>query len=748
MMATLVEVVRPSLIRRSSLSRCVSSSSSLWQNSFPDQSSKPRKTFKRPLSSACLQKSLHYTTASNRSNRPEGWVCFQSTRNLGSGPKFSNSNYNNQTHSFPASLTQNLLATKGDDEEIVQSTKVLNEALRNWKRKNKNKLTAQHFEELLTWLLHQYEGEHTNHNCHITGRPDSETFGMLLEWALKCKDDAATNFILGALLEHLLETVAFGIHTFGGPTIYSLPPRPIEWYLEKVIKRYAFQKPPKTNMAQECLERWWVYHEQSPERIPLPSSRIYATIMSGWDKQREPGQALSLLQEMQGRKQVQAQVMHYETCLNAFVRAVVSPKSPKNGLVGYKAESVLLQMTAWLDEQGSGLVPTTNNDMPDTTGRSSQTRILQNLNKVVQCWVESRQREAAIRVTAILDLVDTVFLESNKSPADWTSLAETYSHAIRAWSFASSSKNGAIRQALVKASEDYKDPAQMSENLLLRLENIVDEVYENSLQAEIPLKIWRRIYGSVVSAYGREYDNKDEGVHNCAQARHMWDRFKSRGYGEPDIALYNHLFHVYGKMRDIEASENLWNEMTNERLVAPDLKSYSWRLLAYDKQAENCSQKNKYIAHAKKLWEEMREKGLSPDIVCYNTFLSCFIGTRDISIAKEGNSLFQELLSLSADGSCQASIVSLNTVLKMWVVMANHTEIDSSKEEALRTVLTILMGVHDLNRQGILTIRPNSMTTKLVKSLMKNNEVAEEKQNGALRLIENIARQSRSQQIR
>lgn len=594
----------------------------------------------------------------------------------------------------------------------VKSTKELNDTIRLWSQEGKS--TLKKVKDLQSWVEDQDDV-----------KPDGETYGLLLDCTLSVSH-AGADPIVSRLMKCLLEHAAFDT----SQNVY--PPEKIQFYMDRILNRWIYGAR-QTKLAQDWLARWWYYHEESPSRIPVPTPAAYAEIMLAWGKEGEPSRALALLRDMKMREQIEAQVYHYETTLNAFVHAVVrSQKKNRRSSVGHDAENVLLQMMEWLDEFRSGVMASAS---IDATSRSPQTRVLQNLNKVVQVWVDSRRNEAAIRSTAILDIIENVFLDSEGSDTDWAAFAEAYSHVIRAWSFAAAVKQD-IRRELLRVSEDYRDPTQHVESFLVRLEEFVDRA---DAKDAIPLKTWRRIYGSAIAAYGTDLEVRSW-RENSKNARRLWDRFKERGYGDPGVALYDHLFHVYGKMGAKESSDLLWQEMLDDGMVVADVKPYNWRLLAGRKSSSG-SFDARSLADARHIWNEMCEAGVSPDSITYNIYLSCFVGTRDIAVAREGDMLFHQLLEISLrNGSgCQVTVVSLNTIIRMWSTLAIKSRLVSEKEEALKSVLLILIEVHKLFSEGILTVRPNAKTRAGITSLLNDMNVEEGKRLGVLRLLEKFS---------
>lgn len=616
---------------------------------------------------------------------------------------------------------------KDSEKAGIQSTEELNESIAKWQAQEG--LTVTDFENALEWLEENEAIE--NHEIIIKADPDPTSFGLLLEGVLKRKQQRRDFIPLAnVLLERLINSVikSSTTTTTTTETAPTLPPRLMTWYFHHVMTG-CIRDARQTRLAQEWLETWWTCHSQYEDVIPKPTPEAYSMIMSGWAKEGEPKQALSLLQDMTDPKRnVQAQVAHYETCLNAFVRSVALPKAPNNqrsSSVGYDAENVILQMN-----QAGEIV--------DAADRSWQTRILQSFNKVIHCWVDSRERDAAARVTAILDLMQEVFQENKASAADWSALAEAYSHAIRSWShLATTRKNGSRKTLPSVSDDDYQDPAMYTKNLLLRLEELIDASSSSSTAFSIPLKLWRRSYGGAIAAYGRDGD-KTTAVENCQHARTLWVRFHDRGYGEPDITLFNHLFHVYGKMGAVRESQNLWQELTTKGTVHADLKTYNWRLLAY-KNSSRDEERFRNHKQAKQVWKEITAEGLMPDSVSYNTYLSTFIGLGDLEMAQEGHDVFREFLSCRSDRACQASTVSLNAWLRIWSTLAKEKDASSEREEALRSVLTVLMEVQKLTSKGLLAIQPNYTTKILVSQVLDANNVAEEKQVGVFRLLDNMS---------
>jgi len=594
----------------------------------------------------------------------------------------------------------------------INSTKDLKDEIRLWGKKEK--LSVKKIRDLMTWI-----------EAHGSVQLDGETYGLILERALSLKGQKADD-IVSISMERLIDYVAFDLNGGGQPS------KPVEYYFHAVMK-FWINKARQTRTAQEWLARWWTYYEESPHRIPVPTPQSYAIIMSGWGKEGEPSQALALLNDMHTREQVKPEVYHYETTLTAYVESFLKRpnKQSERSSVGYDTENVLLQMTEWLEEFASGVRASAS---ADVTGRPPQTIVLQNLNKVIRCWVDSREREAAIRATAILDLVDNVFFESDKSPADWVALAEAYYNAIRAWSYASTGRKKGIPDGLSELSQSDRDPMHRIQTLLFRLEGYVDDAKSAD---QIPLRKLRRIYGSAISSYASEF-NRRSGKESSSKARELWERFKDRGYGTPDVTLYNHLFHVFGKFGDNQFSELLWQEMLNDGVAFPDLKTYNWRLLCY--KNNNFSINN--LAKAKRVWNEMREKGISPDSISYNTYLGCFVGTQELLIAREGDAVFHELLDMSRHGdwACQVSVVSLNTIIGIWSKLATTSKVVDDKEEALKAILVNLMEVNKLFSDGLCIVRPDTKTESGITSLLQAANVEKEKQLGVFRLLEKFSR--------
>jgi pentatricopeptide repeat protein len=566
-------------------------------------------------------------------------------------------------------------------------------------------------------------------------QPDAETYALLLDMILSLPKQSVGNrlpLVASSLLEALVHSLQ---------TEHLSSTEHLDWCFHKVMRRWI-QDGQQTAPANELLHRWWNHWEnQSPQNIiPPPTPEAYSIVMSGWAHEGEPERTLLLLQDLQTRDHVKPQVSHFETCLNAFLRATLNLRHSRGRHVGYDAESVLLQMTEWLDAQGDGLV---GRRVPSAssvgTDRSYETTVLQNLNKVVQCWVDARHTEAPVRATSILHLMEEVFRESNKSPKDWQALVEAYSHAIRAWSFKATTRHP--YRVATSAMDEVSAP-QHAENLLVRLETFMDEGCDSAPEkqstplADIPVKVLRRAYGSAIAAYGNrntKYCRKE----NALRARQLWDRFRERRYGHPGIGLYNQLFHVLGKMGDTQAAEQLWGELNNDDTCCPDLKSYNWMLLVYSKPTDAVA-KWVNLEKARHLWSELLEKNYSPDGVSYSTFLSCFIGTRDMSTALEGDKVFRELLTRRSDAACRVSTVSLNAVLRMWANFASVSKHTSEREDALHHTLSILVEVRKLGSKGIYGVKPDTATRKALEVLFKASGLSPDKQSNVYRVLDDF----------
>jgi hypothetical protein len=569
-------------------------------------------------------------------------------------------------------------------------------------------------------------------------QPDAETYALLLDMILSLPKQNAIKtlpFVASSLLEAL-------VHSLQSDNLSST--ENLDWYFHKVMTRWI-QDGQQTAPANELLHRWWDHWErQSPRNIiPPPTPEAYTVVMSGWAREGEPEQTLLLLQDLQSRDHVKPQVAHFETCLNAFLRATLRLRHSHGRHVGYDAESVLLQMTAWLEAQGGGLVGKRMSLASSVgTDRSFETTVLQNLNKVVHCWVDARHAEAPVRATSILNLMEDVFRESDKSPKDWQALVEAFSHAIRAWSFTATTRHPS--QVAASAIAEI-DAAQHAENLLLRLETFVAEECDSAPEkpstslADVSVKVLRRAYGSAIAAFGnptKSYRGK-----NALRARRLWDRFGDRGYGNPGIGLYNQLFHVQGKMGDVQAAEVLWRELTNDETCCPDLKSYNWMLLVYSKPT-NAEAKKINLEKARELWSELLAKNYSPDGVSYSTFISCFIGTRDMATALEGDKIFHELLTRRSDTACQVSTVSLNAVLRMWANIASMSKCTTECEVALHHALTILVEVRKLGPKGTRSVKPDTATRKALVTIFKASGLSPDKQSSVYRVLDDFPLQA------
>jgi hypothetical protein len=498
----------------------------------------------------------------------------------------------------------------------------------------------------------------------------------------------------------------------------------------RIIRRFLRKDAHQTMRAQKWLEHWWKYHNEAPDIVPIPTSEAYAMILSGWDKEREPTMALSVLQDMQDREGVQPQVLHFETCLNIFVHSV---NKDHNRQVAYDAETVLLQMTRLLENNPSDLL---RDDEPTgDTRNGGRIRALKNLNKVIHCWVDSRSREAAGRVTAILDLVDDVFIESAKTPEDCAALAEAYSHSIRAWSHAATSTTTSTRKALAQMSEDFKDPMKQSVTLLLRLEDLLAKLeYPQHVLSSIPLKTWRRIYGSAISACGSAYDKGNTNA-KLELALNLWERFRRSQYGGPDTTLYNHILQVCGKLGETEVSDLLWHEMNNDPSASPDLNSFNWRLLAYKNSMKWPVDRAK-LTPVHRVWLDMKASGFSPDIVSYNTYIACHVGTLDISIAQAAHVLFVELLK---DKTCRVSIVSLNALLGVWARIAEKSDKTFDHKQALRFTITALSDLLQYCCDRHIYIPVNNKTNNAIVTILGANKVPNDKQASVFQVLDKIA---------
>lgn len=609
------------------------------------------------------------------------------------------------------------------------------------------------YEQASHWIDKQgqlLQSSSSSSSSPLALQADSVTFGLLLEGLAKLNDGNKSVSLANTLLDRLVQSVLSSKTTTtteagtGSPSTPSANDalKPLEWYFHYFFKMCTTQAGRQSLLAHQWLETWWTYHDRhGPTVIPRPTPEAYAMVMSGWGKEGNPKQAMNLLQDMLRRKDVQANASHFETCLTALVDSATSPKRSDRQAsnLAYDAENIILQMN-----QARTLL---EEEDPLSGRRSWPTRVLHNLNKVVHCWVDSREPDAAVRVSAIVHLMRDVFSESDETTADWRAVAEAHSHAIRAWSFLATGKaqQGKVRQALAKVADKHQDAAMYTSHLLFRLEELVDNASSSSRKDttattttatsdDIPLKIWRRSYGGAIAAFGRDGD-KTLAKDNCQHARQLWGRFHQRGYGDADIALYNHLFHVFGRMGAIQASELLWEELAKDENVQPDLKTYNWRLLGASRALPRLA------GHglARLVWSEIATQGFKPDIISYNTYLSSFAGTQDIEVAREGNAIFHELLNTRGDNSCRASIVSLNSCLRMWSILASATKNSSHREEAVQASLTILMEVHQLRSEETLVIRPNVTTRHLMERILDAHKVEEEKQAGVFRLLDKLS---------
>ena len=580
---------------------------------------------------------------------------------------------------------------------------------------NRKRPTAEEdFSEILVWL--------EKHEQLI--RPNLETLCLLLEGALSLKERTADP-IVETLLERLLNAIV-STETTSDSSLRM----PIKSYMHKVMRRFI-NDAGQPLAAQDWLNHWWAYHEKAPELILPPTSETYAMIMSAWGKHGEPLKSLHLLKDIHDRENIRPEIVHFETCLNAFVSAA---KKRHRRQAGYDAENTLLQMTDLFEKNRVDL---TRSSSVAVAQYSCQTRALKNLNKVVVCWIESRSAEAAARITSILGLMDELFLESERTQSDCIFLAEAYSHAIRAWSFVATDKSNSVRRVLSGISVEYRDPTQQAAALLYRLEQLLDRIHSGTLPTMISPKIWRRIYGSAISSCGSKY-NKGDSKGKLELALNLWRRFNERKCGARDTALYNHIFHVCGKLGEREVSSLLWGEMTSDASVRPDLKTFNWRLLAYKNSMKWPVDENS-IAPVDQIWLEMKEMEVWPDTVSYNTFISCHIGTEDVSIAQRATSSFREMLSQGRDASCQPTVVTLNAVLRMWSIIARKSNVNYDRLRSLQLVVSILRDVQDHCSENGIHIQTNKQTSESVAAILEANCVAKDYYSSVSGLLEKIA---------
>ena len=192
---------------------------------------------------------------------------------------------------------------------------------------------------------------------------------------------------------------------------------------------------------------------------------------------------------------------------------------------------------------------------------------------------------------------------------------------------------------------------------------------------------------------------------------------------------------MYAKAGEIDLSDALWGELAADSNVIPGLRTLNWRLLTV-KNSKVWKTESERLVRARAIWNLLRYYDFTPDKVSYNTYISCFNKADDLEIAKEGDAVFHEQLASRGDRERCVSLISLNAVLKMWRNFAISTQNVSCREEALRSVLTILKEIYNLCSSGELDIQPTSVTVALVASLLDANNIEDAKRVGVLRLLD------------
>ena len=106
-----------------------------------------------------------------------------------------------------------------------------------------------------------------------------------------------------------------------------------------------------------------------------------------------------------------------------------------------------------------------------------------------------------------------------------------------------------------------------------------------------------------------------------------------------------------------------------------------------------------------------------------------------MTIAREADTLFREMLSHQSSRRRGANTASLNILLRIWRNLSEHSESAAEREEALRSVLTILKELCKPSLTDEWRIRPTSLTVDLVESILDANNIEDKKQAGVLRLL-------------
>ena len=423
-------------------------------------------------------------------------------------------------------------------------------------------------------------------------QPDTKTYAMVMEAAARCTKDHSEGVLFAeSLLERQLEEsmTKFSMQ----PTKFSFVTIMNGWVLSG--RSEAPQK------IEKWIDRLSTLHEEGWPDLQ-PEISMYNILLNGWARVGNVKKAESLLQAMlENEIPAQPDLISFTSLLNAYAK-----KKDPNATV--RAEALLEQMHELFQ---SGYDIAKPNVVSYSTVIDAHARLGQ-----------GKQAEALLRKLEEL-------YQKTQDP-DWKPDAEIYNTLILA--YARSNQPDLADYVLQRMyKEGITKPNERSFNAVLsawaragaaeKAEEILTSMHELHVDGSLECKPTVVTYNTVLNSWAKS--NRKDAWKRCETILKHMEELSAAGEDEvkPNTITWNTVLGCFAKAQQIHRAENLLDDFTTawrEQRVdgKPNIRTWNTLLAA-------CLGK-KDVHHAKLFWQKMKECGVQPDIVSYNTILNCF----------------------------------------------------------------------------------------------------------------------------
>eukprot|EP00980_Cylindrotheca_fusiformis_P018836 scaffold6276_cov138-Cylindrotheca_fusiformis.AAC.23 len=441
-------------------------------------------------------------------------------------------------------------------------------------------------------------------------RPDVKTYTMIIE--------ASSNDVKGAefaenLLDWMLEQ---------SKSQFTIQPTMVTF--ATVMNKWAISgRPEGPNKIEKLIEKCKELDEQGWPDV-TPNTIVYNVQLKALSKTGNVEEAERVLQTMLEDDSAAApDLVSFSTLLSAYSTQKHHPRAAD------RADTLLSQMHELYEAGYDALKP---NTIAYTT--------------VMNCHANfghGEQAEALLR--------KLIQLEKETDDPDFTADLTTYNTVLLAWA-RSNNPERAERFLRFMYEESTVNPDERSFNIVLsawakvgaaeKAEAILTQMHELFTDGQLQTRPTTVTYNTVLDSWSKS-NQKDAWKRSIKILDHMADLYDAGDSAvKPNERTWNAVLNALAKAGQVKTASGYIDKFVQASEGQqvdgkPSVRSWNALLAA-------CMRKRD-VPMAKKFWRQMKDAGIKPDVVSYNTFLNCLnkASTRRKSFSKDFETAFRSL---------------------------------------------------------------------------------------------------------